>query len=159
MAEAFLREEMLLGGAAMDRLARAHVAVFGVGGVGSYCCEALARAGVGALTLVDSDTVSVSNLNRQLCALRSTVGLPKAEVMAARVRDINPDCRVRPLVGLYSEEDKERLRASGCVSVDENACWLIDYWCGKDIRGLIRMPFSRHWIMHIEASLRIAKKG
>lgn len=118
MAEAFLREEMLLGGAAMDRLVNAHVAVFGVGGVGSYCCEALARAGVGALTLVDSDTVSVSNLNRQLCALRSTVGLPKAEVMAARVRDINPDCRVRPLVGLYSEEDKERFLAPYDYIVD-----------------------------------------
>ena len=118
MAEAFLREEMLLGDAAMERLARAHVAVFGVGGVGSYCCEALARAGVGALTLVDSDTVSVSNLNRQLCALRSTVGLPKAEVMAARVRDINPDCRVRPLVGLYSEEDKERFLAPYDYIVD-----------------------------------------
>lgn len=65
----------------------------------------------------------------------------------------------RELKRKFSEEDKERLRASGCVSVDENACWLIDYWCGKDIRGLIRMPFSRHWIMHIEASLRIAKKG
>lgn len=118
MAEAFLREEMLLGDAAMERLARAHVAVFGVGGVGSYCCEALARAGVGALTLVDSDTVSVSNLNRQLCALRSTVGLPKAEVMAARVRDINPDCRVQPLVGLYSEEDKERFFAPYDYIVD-----------------------------------------
>ena len=65
----------------------------------------------------------------------------------------------RELKQKFSEEDKERLRASGCVSADENACWLIDYWCGKDIRGLIRMPFSRHWIMHIEAILRIAKKG
>ena len=65
----------------------------------------------------------------------------------------------RELKRKFSEEDKERLRASGCVSADENACWLVDYWCGKDIRGLIRMPFSRHWIMHIEAILRIAKKG
>lgn len=65
----------------------------------------------------------------------------------------------RELKRKFSEEDKECLRASGCVSADETACWLIDYWCGKDIRGLIRMPFSRHWIMHIEAILRIAKKG
>lgn len=108
MDQTFLRQEMLLGSDAMARLRGAHVAVFGIGGVGSYSCEALARAGVGRLTFVDSDTVGESNINRQLIALRSTVGQAKAEVMAARVRDINPDCKVRAIVGMYSEEVKER---------------------------------------------------
>ena len=99
---------MLLGPEAMDRLAQSSVAVFGIGGVGSYAAEALARAGVGALTLIDHDTVSETNLNRQLCALRSTVGRRKAEVMAERVSDINPLCRVTPLCLRYSEDTKEQ---------------------------------------------------
>ncbi len=104
--EAFIREQMLLGDEAMGRLAGSHVIVFGIGGVGSYTVEALARAGVGKLTLVDNDTVGLSNINRQLCALHSTVGQYKAEVMAARVRDINPDCQVRALPLLYNEQNK-----------------------------------------------------
>lgn len=64
----------------------------------------------------------------------------------------------RDLKKKFGEADKERLQALQAVSADENASWLIDYWCGKNIRGLIQMPFSRHWIMHIEASLRIKKK-
>ena len=108
MEEAFLREKMLLGAQAMERLRRAHVIVFGIGGVGSYAAEGLARAGIGRLTLVDNDTVGMTNLNRQLCALHSTLGQYKADVMAARVRDINPDCRVTSLPELFSEETKER---------------------------------------------------
>lgn len=108
MEEAFLREEMLLGARAMECLRRAHVIVFGIGGVGSYAAEGLARAGIGRLTLVDNDTVGMTNLNRQLCALHSTLGQYKSDVMAARVRDINPDCRVTSLPELYSEETKER---------------------------------------------------
>ena len=108
MQEAFLREEMLLGAAAMERLARAHVIIFGIGGVGSYVAEGLARAGVGALTLVDSDTVGESNLNRQLCALHSTIGQYKSDVMARRILDINPDCRVISIPELYNEARKER---------------------------------------------------
>ena len=111
MSERFLREEMLLGRAAMERLARAHVIVFGIGGVGSYAAEGLARAGVGALTLVDSDTVGESNANRQLCALSSTIGQFKSDVMARRISDINPDCRVTSLPALYNEESKERFFA------------------------------------------------
>ena len=106
MREEFLREEMMFGSAALDRLSSAHVAVFGIGGVGSYTVEALARAGIGALTLVDSDTVSPSNLNRQLEALHSTIGRSKSDVMAERVRDINPDCRVRSLPLLYTHETR-----------------------------------------------------
>ncbi len=104
----FLREEMLLGPDALARLRAAHVIVFGIGGVGSYAVEALARAGVGALTLVDCDTVGETNINRQLCALQSTLGRYKAEVMAERVRDISPDCRVRAWNLLYSDETHER---------------------------------------------------
>ena len=106
MSDPFIRERMALGDAAVDKLRHSHVAVFGIGGVGSYTAEALARAGVGALTLVDNDTVGLSNINRQLCALHSTLGQFKAEAMAARIRDINPECQVRAITALYTEEDK-----------------------------------------------------
>ena len=114
MEEAFLREKMLLGAQAMERLRRAHVIVFGIGGVGSYAAEGLARAGIGNLTLVDNDTVGITNLNRQLCALHSTLGQYKSDVMASRVLDINPDCRVTSLPELYSEETKERFFSQAC---------------------------------------------
>ncbi len=106
MENPFIREEMALGSEALLKLQKSHVIVFGIGGVGSYTCEALARAGVGTITLVDHDTVGLSNINRQLCALHSTVGQYKAEVMAQRIKDINPDCTVRALCRLYTEEDK-----------------------------------------------------
>ena len=82
----FLRNEMLWGQEGQQRLRNSHVILFGLGGVGSYAAECLARAGVGELTLVDSDTVSVSNINRQLEALSSTVGQPKAAAVAARIQ-------------------------------------------------------------------------
>jgi tRNA A37 threonylcarbamoyladenosine dehydratase len=106
MNEQFIRTQMLLGTAAVEKLQRSHVLVVGLGGVGSYAAEALARAGVGELTVLDSDTVSVSNLNRQLEALHSTVGLPKAEVVARRCRDINPDIVIHPLVMQYSPDHR-----------------------------------------------------
>lgn len=106
MDNPFIREEMALGPKALDQLQHAHVAVFGIGGVGSYTAEALARAGVGRLTLVDNDTVGLSNINRQLCALHSTLGQYKAQVMADRIRDINPNCDVRAICQLYNEENK-----------------------------------------------------
>lgn len=106
MQDFLIREEMMFGPQAVRKLQSKHVIVFGIGGVGSYAVEALARAGVGALTLVDNDTVGLSNLNRQLCALRSTIGQYKSDVMAARVLDINPDCAVRSLPLLYNEENK-----------------------------------------------------
>jgi tRNA A37 threonylcarbamoyladenosine dehydratase len=92
--EPFSRTQLLLGSDAMEKLKNARVAVFGLGGVGGYVVEALARSGVGALDLVDHDTVSITNINRQLFALHSTVGMPKAEAAAARVLDINPHCKV-----------------------------------------------------------------
>lgn len=97
MQECFQRTALVLGEDALDRLADMHICVIGLGGVGSYVAEALARSGVGNLTLVDNDTVNLTNCNRQLCALHSTVGRTKTEVVAERVRDINPQCNVTPL--------------------------------------------------------------
>ena len=88
------RTEMITGSGALARLAVSRVAVFGLGGVGGHAVEALARSGIGALDLIDMDTVEETNLNRQLAALRSTVGKRKTEVLKERVLDINPDCRV-----------------------------------------------------------------
>ena len=90
----FSRAALLLGSEGLEKLEKAHVAVFGIGGVGAACVEGLARGGVGRLTLIDNDTVSLSNINRQFCALHSTLGLPKADVMKARAEDINPRARV-----------------------------------------------------------------
>ncbi len=107
MDEQFMRTEMLLGSEAMARLRHAHVAVFGLGGVGSWCAEALARSGVGRLTLVDEDTVGLTNLNRQAQALHSTLGMEKAIAMAQRVLDINPQCTVRPISKRYEAASRD----------------------------------------------------
>ena len=95
MLTQFSRTELLLGKGAMDRLAGARVAVFGIGGVGGYVCEALVRSGVGAFDLIDDDKVCLTNLNRQIIATRKTVGKYKTEVMKERILDINPDADVR----------------------------------------------------------------
>ena len=94
MKEQFFRTGMLLGEAAIDRLQKARVAVFGLGGVGGYTVEALARSGIGALDLIDNDNISLSNINRQILATHSTVGMAKTEAAKQRVLDINPECRV-----------------------------------------------------------------
>lgn len=107
MEEAFIRTAYLLGDAAMEQLKRSKVVIFGIGGVGSYCAEALARVGIGELCLVDPDTVSESNLNRQLCALRSTIGQNKAEVMKRRIADINPEAAVTALPLFYLPENAD----------------------------------------------------
>ena len=107
MDERFLRTEMLLGSEAMERLAASHVAVFGLGGVGSWCAEALARSGIGALTLIDHDEVGLTNLNRQVEATLSTLGLPKAQAMAERIREINPDCHTTVRVEKYEADTRE----------------------------------------------------
>lgn len=95
MREQFSRTEILLGGEAMDKLANSRVAVFGIGGVGGYVCEALARSGVGALDLIDNDKVCPTNLNRQIIATHKTLGRYKTDVMQERILDINPDVNVR----------------------------------------------------------------
>lgn len=103
----FARTEMLLGDAGLARLATSSVAVFGVGGVGSFTAEALARAGVGSLTLIDHDTIDVTNINRQIHALTDTVGKAKTTVMAERIRAINPHCRVREIRAFYLPEEAD----------------------------------------------------
>ncbi len=94
MLNQFSRTQLLLGETAMERLQRARVAVFGIGGVGGYACEALARSGIGAFELIDDDRVCLTNLNRQIIATRKTLGRYKAEVMEERIHDINPQARV-----------------------------------------------------------------
>ena len=105
MSEAFSRSEMLLGANAMARLKASRVAVFGIGGVGGHAAEALVRGGVGALDLIDNDEVAVSNLNRQLFALQSTVGLPKVEAARRRLLDINPALELRTHQCFYLPEN------------------------------------------------------
>ena len=110
--EAFSRTARVWGEDAVANLADARVAVFGVGGVGGHLCEALARAGVGQIDLIDRDTVSLSNLNRQIVALHSTLGQPKVEVMRARILDINPACRVTVHEMFYLPETADSIDLS-----------------------------------------------
>lgn len=102
--EELSRTEMLLGADAVERLKNKRVIVFGVGGVGGYACEALARTGVGQIDLVDNDTVSLSNINRQIIALHSTVGRPKVDVMKERIFDINPNIKVNAYNRFFTPE-------------------------------------------------------
>ena len=95
MEDQFSRTRLLIGEDGLAKLRASRVAVFGVGGVGGFVCEALVRSGIGAFDLIDNDVVSLSNLNRQIIALQSTVGRPKVEVMLERMRDINPDVEAR----------------------------------------------------------------
>jgi len=101
--ERFTRSELIIGKEAQDKLAKSNVIVFGIGGVGSYVAEALARAGIGAISLVDNDVVCQSNINRQLIALTSTIGKPKTEVMKKRILDINPHCNVKSYQVFYTK--------------------------------------------------------
>lgn len=109
MKAQYNRTAMLFGGDAMEKLRQAKVAVFGVGGVGGYVCEALARSGVGNLDLIDNDVVSESNINRQIIALRSTVGRPKTEVMAERIKDMDSDINVRAVNMFFLPENASEI--------------------------------------------------
>ena len=108
MSEQFLRTEMLLGRDAIEKLHSARVAVFGLGGVGGYAVEALARSGIGSLDLIDSDTVSISNLNRQILATHSTVGKLKVDAARQRVLDINPACSVKTYPIFYTPDTADQ---------------------------------------------------
>ena len=108
MDERFIRLEILIGKEAMEKIRNAHIAVFGLGGVGGYVCEALARSGVGRFDLIDHDTVSLTNLNRQIIALESTVGKLKTDVFKERIRQINPEAEVRTFPVFYLPETKEQ---------------------------------------------------
>lgn len=107
--ESLVRTAMLLGEEAVERLSRAHVAVFGIGGVGGHAAEALVRSGVGELTLIDGDDVAESNLNRQIFALRSTVGMPKTEAAAKRLYDLNPSVKLHLVQAFVLPEDVEAM--------------------------------------------------
>lgn len=107
MADQFHRVKLLTGQDGFDRLARGRVLLFGVGGVGSWAAEALVRTGIGTLTMVDPDTVAVSNINRQLPALHSTVGQPKVEVMRRRMLDINPCAMVEARQEMYTADNAD----------------------------------------------------
>lgn len=109
--EQFVRTELLLGKKAMRKLEQSHVAIFGLGGVGSFAAEAVARSGIGAMTIVDFDNIDISNINRQLPALISTVGHSKAQEMEKRIRDIHPDIRLTVLEEKYLPDDCERFFA------------------------------------------------
>jgi len=102
------RTEALIGSEGIEKLKDSHVAVFGVGGVGSYVAEAIARAGVGEITLVDGDRVAESNINRQLVATSSTVGQPKVEIMKQRILDINPEAKVNVIFDFYTPANREK---------------------------------------------------
>lgn len=105
----FSRAELLLGEETLHKLRSARVALFGIGGVGSFAAEALARGGVGHITLVDGDTVSITNINRQLIALHSTVGKEKTAVMAERIADISPETEVETYPVVYGAENRDLL--------------------------------------------------
>lgn len=111
MDNIFVREAMLLGNDAMKRIFDAHVIVFGLGGVGSWAAEALVRSGIGEITIVDHDTISESNINRQLPALHSTVGMFKADALKSRLQDINPNCKINAICERYSAEVREKFFA------------------------------------------------
>ena len=106
------RTRILIGDEAMAKLNSSRVAVFGVGGVGGYCAESLARSGIGSIDLYDNDTVSLTNINRQIIALHSTIGRYKTEVMCERIMDINPDCNARAINIFYDKETADRVDLS-----------------------------------------------
>ncbi|WP_025949329.1 tRNA threonylcarbamoyladenosine dehydratase [Geobacillus thermocatenulatus] len=111
MLHQFSRNELAIGKEGLERLKNATVAVLGVGGVGSFAVEALARSGIGRLVLVDRDNVDITNINRQIHALLSTIGRPKVELMKERIADINPECEVIALQMFYTEETYEQFFA------------------------------------------------
>ena len=127
----------MLGKEAVDKLRASHVAVFGVGGVGGFCVEALARAGIGKITLIDADRVAVSNINRQIIATNATVGQYKTEAMKTRIADVNPECEVITYEEFYSEENPIPLDGidyvADCIDSVRSKLYLITEAKGKDI--------------------------
>ncbi len=108
----FSRTERLIGTENLEKLKNSNIIIFGLGGVGSYVAEALARCGIGKMTVVDKDTVDITNINRQLYALHSTVGRNKADVAKERILDINPNCKVTPIVKMYLPENSDEFNLS-----------------------------------------------
>lgn len=113
MLHRFSRLELLIGSNGLHSLQNASVAIFGIGGVGSFVAEALARSGIGRLRIVDHDVVSLTNINRQLPALESTIGHPKVKVMAERIKQINPDCKVEAIEAFLDQDNWQQLLSDG----------------------------------------------
>ncbi|MBR5128488.1 MAG: tRNA threonylcarbamoyladenosine dehydratase [Firmicutes bacterium] len=138
--EQFKRTESLIGQAAVDKLLTSKVIVFGVGGVGSYVCEALARAGIGYMEIVDKDEVDVTNINRQLIALHSTIGMPKVEVCKARLKDINPSMEVVSRQCFYLPERSDEFDFSQydyVVDAVDNVTAKLDIICKAKAAGVM----------------------
>ena len=132
--EIFSRNALFWGEANQRNLQSKHVAVFGLGGVGGFCAEALARAGIGALTIVDFDKVSASNINRQLVALHSTVGQSKAKLFEARLKDINPQIKLNIVDDFYTDEDIENIDfAADAIDTMRSKISLLENCIKKDI--------------------------
>ena len=132
--EIFSRNTLFWGEANQRNLQSKHVAVFGLGGVGGFCAEALARAGIGALTIVDFDKVSASNINRQLVALHSTVGQSKAKLFEARLKDINPQIKLNITDDFYTDEDIENIDfAADAIDTMRSKISLLENCIKKDI--------------------------
>lgn len=126
MLHQFSRNELAYGEEGTERLRKSTVLILGIGGVGSFTAEALARTGVGRLILIDKDDVDITNVNRQIIALLSTIGRPKVEIMQERIRDINPECEVIPLKMFYTEETYEQIFDYG-IDFVVDACDTIKY--------------------------------
>lgn len=118
MVNEFSRTGLILGEENMGKLANSHVLVFGVGGVGSFVVEGLVRSGIGEITIVDSDKISLTNINRQIHAMHSTIGENKVDIMAKRIKDINPNCKVNIIRKLYTEDTKEEFFSNPHYIVD-----------------------------------------
>lgn len=132
--EIFSRNTLFWGDANQRNLQSKHVAVFGLGGVGGFCAEALVRAGIGALTIVDFDKVSASNINRQLVALHSTVGQSKAKLFEARLKDINPQIKLNIVDDFYTDEDIENIDfAADAIDTMRSKISLLENCIKKDI--------------------------
>ena len=137
--EEFLRTAYVYGEEAIEKLNNSSVAVFGVGGVGGYACEALARAGIGRIDIFDKDTVSASNINRQIIALHSTVGRAKVEVMKERIADINPDCRVNAYEVFYIPENADQFDLSEydyIIDAVDTVSAKLEIVCRADVVGV-----------------------
>ena len=150
MPHPFSRTQLLLGRQALQKLKDSHVAVFGVGGVGGYAVEVLARSGVGSITVVDNDRVEITNINRQIIALHSTIGQLKVDVIARRIADINPDCHVTALHTFYLPSNADEIDLSAYDYVVD----CIDTVAAK--LELIRRCYELH--EHIISSMGAANK-
>lgn len=139
------RTKLILKDEGIDKLAKSSVIVFGVGGVGGYVCEMLARTGVGNITMVDFDTVSDSNLNRQIVALNSTIGVEKVVVMKNRIKDINPECKVTIKIEKLLPENIEQFNLKNynyvvdCIDMVKSKIALINYCYQNDINIISSM--------------------